>query len=107
MKLGIILNTNEAESCWNCFRLGNEALAKKHSVGIFLLGKGVEVEKVKDARFPYLEGAIKKFVMNKGALLACGTCLKMREQESTICPISTIENLLDLVCSSDKVATFG
>jgi len=81
MKLGIILNTNDAETCWNCFRLGNEALAKNHSVGIFLLGKG--------------------------ALLACGTCLKMREQESTICPISTIENLLDLVCSSDKVATFG
>ena len=106
MKLGIILNTNDAETCWNCFRLGNEALAKNHVVEIFLLGKGVEVEKVKDARFPYLEGAIKKFVMNKGALLACGTCLKMRGQESA-CPVSTIEELLNLVCGSDKVLTFG
>ena len=61
MKIGIILNTNDAETCWNCFRFGNEAISKNHSVKVFLLGKGVEIESVKDTIFPLLEGSIKKF----------------------------------------------
>ena len=64
MKIGIILNTNDAETCWNCFRFGNEALKNNHSVKIFLLGKGVEVENVKDAKFPLFDGSIKKFLKN-------------------------------------------
>ena len=108
MKIGIILNTNKTETCWNCFRFGNEALAKNHSVKIFLLGKGVEVENIKDAKFPMLEGSIKKFLKNNGAVLACGACLKIREkQESGICPVSTMEEMLALVEESDKVITFG
>lgn len=59
MKIGIILNTNEAETCWNCFRFSNEALKNAHSVRIFLLGKGVDIENIKDDRFPLLEGSIK------------------------------------------------
>jgi len=108
MKIGIILNTNDAEICWNCFRFGNEALAKSHSVKIFLLGKGVEAENVKDARFPLLEGSVKKFLKNNGMILACGACLKLRgTEESKICPISTMEEMLQLVEESDKVLTFG
>ena len=107
MKIGLVLNTNDAETCWNCFRLGNEALSKKHSVEIFLLGKGVEVEGVKDAKFPYLEGTIKKFSSNGGKIMACGTCLKMREKESNICTASTMVELLEIVCSSDKILSFG
>ncbi|MBI2548187.1 DsrE family protein [Candidatus Woesearchaeota archaeon] len=108
MKLGIIVNTNDAETCWNCFRLGNEALKMNHSVKIFLLGKGVEIEQVKDAQFPLLEGSIKKFVKNKGIILACGTCLQIRgKEESGICPISTMEELLKLVEESDQILTFG
>jgi len=107
IKIGVVLNTNDAETCWNCFRFGNEALSKNHSVEVFLLGKGVELEGVKDAKFPYLEGAIKKFAGSKGRILACGTCLKMRGKESSICPISTMEELLNLVCSSDKIISFG
>jgi len=108
MKIGIILNTNDAETCWNCLRFGNEALAKKHSVKIFLLGKGVEIENVKDAKFPLLEGTIRKFVKNNGIILACGTCLKARDKEgSNVCPVSTMKDLLKLVEESDKVLTFG
>ena len=32
MKIGLILNTNDAETCWNCFRFGNEAISKNHSM---------------------------------------------------------------------------
>lgn len=108
MKIGVVLNTNEAESCWNCFRFGNEALAKNHSVKVFLLGKGVEAENVKDTKFPLLEGIIKKFARNNGEILACGACLKLRQKEgSTICPVSSMEDLLRMVEESDKVICFG
>ena len=108
MKIGVILNTNDAETCWNCFRFGNEALTNAHSVKIFLLGKGVEVENVKDDKFPLLEGSIKNFLKSHGIVLACGTCLKMRQkEESGICPVSTMKELLHLVEESDKVLTFG
>ena len=107
MKIGVILNTDNAETCWNCFRFGNEALGKSHSVKIFLLGKGVEVENVKDTKFPLLDGSIKKFIKNSGVILACGTCLKIREKEIGICPVSAMEDMLRLVEESDKVLTFG
>ena len=108
MKIGIILNTNDAETCWNCFRFGNESLSKNHSVKIFLLGKGVEVEDVKDDNFPLMQGVIKKFIKNNGVILACGTCLKIRQKEkSSICPISAMGDMLKIVEESDKVLAFG
>ena len=107
MKIGVILNTNEAESVWNCFRFGNEAIKNSHSVKVFLLGKGVEIESVKDNRFPLLEGSIKKFIKNNGVLLACGTCLKMRGKEIGMYPVSTMEEMLKIVEESDRVLTFG
>lgn len=108
MKIGVILNTNDAETCWNCFRFGNEALKNGHSVKVFLLGKGVEAENVKDAKFPYIEGTIKKFIKNNGVIFACGTCLQIRNKEgSNICPVSTMEDMLKIVEESDKVLAFG
>ncbi len=107
MKIGIILNSDDAETCWNCFRFGNEALKNNHSVKVFLLGKGVEVENVKDDKFPFLDGSVKKFLKSGGVILACGTCLKIREKEIGICPISAMEDLLKIVEESDKNISFG
>ena len=107
MKIGIILNTNDAETCWNCFRFCNEALKNNHFIKVFLLGKGVELENVKDDKFPLLEGSIKKFIKNNGIILACGVCLKIREKEIGICLVSAIEDMLKIVEESDKVVTFG
>ena len=107
MKIGIILNSNEPETVWNAFRFSNEALGKNHSVKFFLLGKGVEILDTKDGRFPLLQGAIKKFIKNNGIVLACGTCLKMREKEIGICPVSTVGGMLKIVEDYDKILTFG
>ena len=75
---------------------------------VFHLGMGVDVESVKDAKFSLLEGTIKKFVKNSGIILACGTCLKIRgKEESNICPVSAMEDMLKLVEESDKIVTFG
>ena len=108
MKIGIILNTNDAETCWNCLRFGNEAINNAHSVKIFLLGKGVEIENIKDNKFPLIEGPIRKFIKNDGVILACGTCLATRgKEERGICPVSAMEDMLKIVEESDKLVSFG
>ena len=107
MRIGVILTTNDAETCWNCFRFGNEGLKNNHSVKVFLLGKGVEIKNVKDNRFPLLDGSIKKFLKNNGVIFACGTCLRIREKEIGVCPVSSMGDMLKIVEESDKVLTFG
>ena len=107
MKIGIVLNTNDSEEVWNCLRFGNRALIERHHVKIFLLGKGVELEGIRSNKFD-VKGQLNLFVENKGEILACRTCLKLRNKKgSSICPISTMEDLLKLVKESDKVLTFG
>ena len=45
--------------------------------------------------------------MTGGKVLACGTCLKLRQSEGTeICPLSTMNDLYQLVNECDKVLTF-
>ena len=106
MKLGIILNSNDPETSWNALRLGNTALGAGHEVSVFLMGSGVEVEEIKNEEFNVAE-VLGKFANSKGNLLACGTCLKVRQQETGICPVSTMPQLVQLIAESDKVVTFG
>jgi len=106
MKLAIIINSNDPETAWNALRLGNTALGAGHEVSVFLMGSGVEVEEIKNEKFNVTE-VLKKFIDSKGNLLACGTCLKARQQETGVCPISTMPQLVQLIDDSDKVVTFG
>ena len=107
MKLGIILNTNDAETSWNCLRLGNTALKSEHKAKIFLLGNGVELDELRNKKFNVQE-QLDLFIQNKGQILACGTCMKSRQKQgSTVCPISTMNDLLKIVEESDKILTFG
>ena len=106
MKLAIIINSNDPETAWNALRLGNTALGAGHEVSVFLMGSGVEVEEIKSEKFNVTE-VLKKFLDSKGKLLACGTCLKVRQQEAGVCPVSTMPQLVQLIADSDKVVTFG
>jgi uncharacterized protein involved in oxidation of intracellular sulfur len=107
MKIGIILSTNAPEEVWNAFRFGNVALKENHSVRVFLVNKGVEVEDIKSDRFPIKE-QLQLFLENEGELLACGTCMKNRQkEESNFCPIATMKDMLDMVEWSDKLVSFG
>ena len=106
MKFSIVLNSNDPETSWNALRLGNTALDAGHEVSVFLMGSGVEVEEIKSEKFDVAE-VLKKFLDSKGNLMACGTCLKVRQQESGVCPVSTMPQLVKLIADSDKVVTFG
>lgn len=107
MKLGVIISTNEPETVWNAFRLGNLALKEINEVNIFLINRGVEIEGINNPVFN-LKGQINSFIENKGKILACGTCLKSRQKQgSETCPVSTMKDLLKMIEDSDKILTFS
>ena len=105
MKIGIVIQSNDPETVWNAFRFANTSLNSSHIVKAFLLGKGVEAEHIKNDEFD-VQSVIKTFVEKKGELQACGTCLKSRNMASTVCPASTMSNLLKIIEESDKVLVF-
>jgi len=105
--LGIVIETNDPERAWNAFRLGNIALEDGISVSVFLLGEGVEAEEVSHDQFD-VRAQMESFADAGGELLACGTCLELRNSdESEMCPISTMNDLLSVVTTADRVLTIG
>ena len=106
MKLGIIIYSVDAETVWNAFRLGVFSLKQGDEVKVFLLGKGVECESIEDPKFNVREQML-EFIENKGEILACGSCLEIRQSEgSDVCPISTMKDIYNLIQESDQTLTF-
>lgn len=105
MKLALIIYSNDSETVWNAFRLGLFAVQQGDSVSVFLLAKGVECESLDTERFQVQEQA-RRFLHAGGKILACGTCLKLRNNEgSDLCPVSTMKDLYELIRDADKVIT--
>ena len=108
MKLGIILQSNKPEHAWNTFRLGITALKASHPEEIFLINEGSEQDAIPDTKDFDVSAKVAEFKELMGGIYACGTCLKVRgKEESKICPISTMSDLLKMVEGSDKVLVFG
>ncbi|KKQ96432.1 MAG: hypothetical protein A2W71_00520 [Candidatus Nealsonbacteria bacterium RIFCSPLOWO2_02_39_8] len=108
MKLGIILQSNKPEQAWNTLRLGITALKVGHTVEIFLMNEGSELDTIYDSEHFDISAKVAEFKTLKGEIYACGTCLKARgKEESKVCPVSTMSDLLKMVEDSDKVLVFG
>jgi len=106
MKIGMIIYSNDPETVWNAFRFGNFALGEGDTVKIFLLGKGVECEKLENAKFE-VNDQIRQFTVNGGKIFACGTCLTSRKMEgSEMCPVSTMQEMYEIVKWCNKLITF-
>ena len=106
MKIGVIISSNDAETCWNALRYANFSIGQKDEVKVFFMGKGVEYQKIGTDKFNTIDQA-EKFLKSGGKVYACGTCIKSREQEATeMCPISTMKELYEIIKDSDKVVTF-
>ncbi len=105
MKLGIVIYSSDTESVWNAFRLGVFALKKGDAVKVFLLAKGVECENIDSEKFKVTE-QMRDYVDAGGEVLACGSCLQIRNSNgSEICPLSTMQDLYDLISESDKIVS--
>jgi uncharacterized protein involved in oxidation of intracellular sulfur len=103
MKLGLVIYSDDTENVWNAFRLGVFALKQGDSVKAFLLAKGVECESLDTEKFKVTE-QMQAYVDAGGEILACGSCLKIRNSKgSEMCPLSTMQDLYDLIAGSDKV----
>jgi uncharacterized protein involved in oxidation of intracellular sulfur len=106
MKIGIILETKATEKAWNAFRFAVTARKQGHEVKLFLMGEAVECEGLSHHTYN-VDEQLKAFVNSGGEILACGTCLKSRQLNSTeACPISTMVDCVDLVVWADKMVTF-
>ena len=107
MKLSIILSTKNTETNWNALRLANLALTHGDEVNIFLLGEAVQYDKVNQEQFNIKEQVDRFLQTEKAQLIACGTCMNIRDREdSKNCPKGGIEDLYSLVATSDKLLTF-
>ena len=106
MKLAIVIASNDPETVFNALRLGNFARKEGDEVGAFLVGKGVELERIKSERFD-VSGQARMLLGAGGEIMACGTCLEPRESAgSELCPLSTMQDLYDLVRDADRVVSF-
>jgi uncharacterized protein involved in oxidation of intracellular sulfur len=106
MKIGVIISSNDTETCWNAIRYANFALSQKDEVKIFFMGKGVEYQKISTDKFNTVRQA-EKFMTSGGKIYACGSCIKSREQEdSEMCPLSTMKDMYEITKESDKIVTF-
>jgi uncharacterized protein involved in oxidation of intracellular sulfur len=106
MKLGMVITQTDPETVFNALRLALYSLQQGDGVRIFLSGKGVEIDRIEDAKFD-VKGQARKVLNAGGQFFACGTCLKLRRSEgSEICPLSTLKDHYEIVRDSDKVLTF-
>ncbi len=106
MKVGVIISSNDPETSWNALRYANFCLSQKDAVKVFLIGKGVEYQKISTDKFNTIEQG-EKFLQGGGKIVTCGGCIKSRNQEGTeMCPINTMKDMYGIIRESDKVVSF-
>lgn len=104
--IGIVIYSNDVETVWNVMRLANYSKSQGDSVQIFLLAKGVEVDKLVNENSD-LEEQVNAFLEKGGSILGCGTCLQSRKNdEPQVCKFSSMADLYELVRKNKIVLTF-
>lgn len=104
--LGIVIYSNDVETVWNALRLANYSRTEGDTVCVFLLGKGVEVDKLVEENED-IRIQVDKLLDNGGEMLACGTCLKSRNNsDPKVCKFSSMADLYELVRKNKVVLTF-
>lgn len=105
MKLGIVITQTDPETVFNALRLAVYSLKQGDQVKIFLSGKGVDIDKIADAKFDVKDQA-QQVLDAGGQFFACGSCLKLRNSPgSEICPLSTLKDHYEIVRDSDRLVT--
>ena len=104
--IGIVIYSNDSETVWNALRLANYSKNQGDTVCVFLLGKGVEVDKMVNENNDVKE-QVNQLLDNGGKILGCGTCLQSRNNnEPKVCKFSSMKDLYELVRKNKIVLTF-
>ncbi len=107
MKLTVVLSTKHSETNWNALRLANLAVKKGDEVNLFLMGEGVEYDQTGSEKYNIKQQVDMFLQSDKAKIVACGTCMKLRNQKSTdCCPMGGLEDFYSLVATSDKILSF-
>jgi uncharacterized protein involved in oxidation of intracellular sulfur len=105
MKLGMVITQTDPETVFNALRLALYSRERGDEVRIFLSGRGVEIDKIKDPKFD-VPAQAQKVLDAGGKFFACGACLKIRNsQGSEVCPLSTLKDHYEIVRDSDRLVT--
>lgn len=111
MNVCIIIYSNDPETVWNAFRLGNACHAHDEEVSIFLLGKGVESSSLNSLKYNIKEQR-QIFEEHGGKVIGCGVCCDNRQdvmpfiKEDINCDMGSMQDLYTLIKDADKVVTF-
>ena len=111
MKVCIIIYSNDPETVWNAFRLGNACHAYDDDITIFLLGKGVESSSLHSLKYN-INDQRKIFEESGGKVIGCGICCDSGEdampfiKEDLHCDLGSMQDLYALIKDADKVLTF-
>jgi uncharacterized protein involved in oxidation of intracellular sulfur len=104
--IGMVIYSNDVETVWNAMRLANYSKNQGDTVQIFLLGKGVEVDKLVNENAD-LKQQVDSFLEKGGSIMGCGTCLKSRKNnEPQVCTFSSLADLYAIVRKNKIVITF-
>lgn len=104
--IGMVIYSNDVETVWNAFRLANYSKKLGDTVHIFLLGKGVEVDKLVEENKD-LKEQVDSFLEKGGTILGCGTCLHNRKNdEPQVCKFSSLKDLYQMIRENKIVLTF-
>ncbi|MBI5539210.1 MAG: DsrE family protein [Bacteroidia bacterium] len=104
--IGIVIYSNDVETIWNAIRFANFSKNQGDTVGIFLLGKGVELDNLVKTEND-LKEQTNLFLESGGTILGCGTCLQSRKyNEPQVCKFSSMKDLYELVRKNKIVITF-
>jgi len=104
--IGMVIYSNDVETTWNAFRLANYSKNQGDTVSVFLLGKGVEVDKLVNENED-LKKQVDSFLEKGGTVLGCGTCLKSRKNdEPQVCTFSSLADLYAIIRKNKIVLTF-
>jgi len=102
----MVIYSNDVETVWNALRLANYSKTQGDTVRIFLLGKGVEVDKLVEENKD-LKEQVDSFLEKGGIILGCGTCLHSRNNdEPQVCKFSSLKDLYQLIRENKIVLTF-
>lgn len=104
--MGIVIYSNDVETVWNAMRLANHSVSEGDTVQIFLLAKGVEVDKLVNENSD-LKEQVDSYLDKGGNIMGCGTCLHSRKNdEPQVCKFSSMDDLYKLVRQNKIVLTF-
>lgn len=106
MKIGMIINSTDAETVFNAFRFAVFMAKKSDRVRVFLMGSGVKADVIGNETFD-TKGQIQALLAAGGRLYGCGSCLKTHGlTASETRPASTMDDLYEIVRESERLFVY-